>query len=407
MNDNTFSESIDLLLANKNLILTGAPGTGKTFLARQIAEELTKGADGHIGFVQFHPSYDYTDFVEGLRPTMPDANGNIGFERMDGVFKAFCKEAIKGRGNDTSTKDNAPIEIDVLYDQLVKRIKTEPVQLRMKKGGLTNILSVNEKGNIKWGKHNSVVRKNIMDAYKEYNSTADLKDAKTNKTGLKKYAGGNISYYWAVLNYLLEEKEKQTLSSTQQQEETRFVFIIDEINRGELSKIFGELFFAIELGYRGIRGKVKTQYQNLIEKSDAFADGFYIPENVYIIGTMNDIDRSVESMDFAIRRRFAWKEIKAADTMDKMLAQLPDRIQFEAKRRMSALNEAIDNIDSLGAAYHIGAAYFLKVNTYNGDFDKLWDNHLQGLLHEYLRGMRNAEETLAKLKSAYNDAANG
>ena len=87
----------------------------------------------------------------------------------------------------------------------------------------------------------------------------------------------------------------------------KFIFVIDEINRGEISKIFGELFFSIDPGYRGEKGRIKTQYQNLVDDKDVFAKGFYIPENVYIIGTMNDIDRSVESMDFAMRRRFAFE----------------------------------------------------------------------------------------------------
>ncbi len=85
-----YEHYINLLKANKNLILTGAPGTGKTYLAKAISEEM----NAETGFVQFHPSYDYTDFVEGLRPTPPDKNGNIGFERKDGVFKEFCKKAL-------------------------------------------------------------------------------------------------------------------------------------------------------------------------------------------------------------------------------------------------------------------------------------------------------------------------
>ena len=83
------TELTELLDANKNLILHGAPGTGKTYLAKEIAKEMGC-SDNEIGFVQFHPSYDYTDFVEGIRP-----NNNNGFERKDGIFKAFCKKALQ------------------------------------------------------------------------------------------------------------------------------------------------------------------------------------------------------------------------------------------------------------------------------------------------------------------------
>lgn len=88
--NNKYDKYINLLEANKNLILTGAPGTGKTYLAKAIAGAM----NAEFEFVQFHPSYDYADFVEGLRPTPPDNNGNIGFKRVDGVFKSFCKRAI-------------------------------------------------------------------------------------------------------------------------------------------------------------------------------------------------------------------------------------------------------------------------------------------------------------------------
>ena len=244
------------------------------------------------GFIQFHPYYDYTDFVEGLRP-IKDSNGNIGFERKDGIFKKFCKEALKNRSS-------------------------------------------------------------------------------------------------------------------------KFVFIIDEINRGEISKIFGELFFAIDPGYRGESGKVQTQYNNLInndesDEDDEFEDGFFVPENVYVIGTMNDIDRSVESMDFAMRRRFAWKEVKAIDTQESILKDLDDSIKQDAIDRMDALNNAISEIEGFNSSYHIGASYFLKLKNYyksSSDnkktaFKSLWENHLKGLLFEYLRGMPDINDKLKKLENAY------
>lgn len=187
----------------------------------------------------------------------------------------------------------------------------------------------------------------------------------------------------------------------------KFVFIIDEINRGEISKIFGELFFSIDPGYRGEKGKVNTQYQNMIEEGDVFKDGFYVPENVYIIGTMNDIDRSVESMDFAMRRRFAWQEVTAEESYTNMIENDPEfvLVKDEIKQRMSSLNKAIAETEGLDEAYQIGAAYFRKYLNYKekaNAFDCLWENHLKGLLFEYLRGNRRAKELLEKLHDAYN-----
>ena len=157
----------------------------------------------------------------------------------------------------------------------------------------------------------------------------------------------------------------------------------------------------------GEKGKISTQYQNLIEDGEFFSDGFFIPENVYIIGTMNDIDRSVESMDFAFRRRFTFKEITAEDRIE-MLDELDDEIRQEAILRMQALNKAIwddsskTGIAGLSSAYHIGGAYFLKLKELNGNFGLLWEYHLAPLLHEYLRGMENENEKFAALENAYN-----
>ena len=200
-----------------------------------------------------------------------------------------------------------------------------------------------------------------------------------------------------------EIRKQKNITNTPVENKVRcenFVFIIDEINRGDISKIFGELFYAVDPGYRGKDGKVTTQYDNLIDETDLYYGGFYIPQNVFIIGTMNDIDRSVESMDFAIRRRFTWKEIEAKDAVgmwDKTIGEHKEK----ALKAMTGLNEAIENTEALSKAFHIGPAYFLKLKEYNGDLQKLWDLHIMPLLNEYLRGIADAKTALADLRTAY------
>lgn len=373
-------ECKSLLKSNYNLILTGAPGTGKTYLAKEIAKSLAP--EDHIGFVQFHPSYDYTDFVEGLRPEM--VGSTLGFQRKDGVFKDFCKEALNF------------LDIDNALNQFIDYVKNNnPLTLyTFKQKKLFDVEYISNKSLIVRPKDS---KKNGYDA--DLNA---IKDYIENGT----YDPRHETYDPSIGEYI---KNKFMT----------FVFIIDEINRGEISKIFGELFYSIDPGYRGQDGKVKTQYQNLVPNNDPFKDGFYVPNNVYIIGTMNDIDRSVESMDFAMRRRFAWKEVSAIssqsmlDSADAWGGSIPNNLA-DIKNRMNNLNACIidkykGNLPSqvkigLTEAYQIGASYFLKYRLYKtNSIEMLWDNHLKGVLYEYLRGTTNIEEKMNNLHIAYND----
>lgn len=123
---------------------------------------------------------------------------------------------------------------------------------------------------------------------------------------------------------------------------------------------------------------------------------------------MNDIDRSVESMDFAMRRRFVWKEIRTEDRLDMLSEKLSPNIYGKAIRVMTALNKAITNTRGLGKAYQIGPAYFLKLSedNYNGDFSALWDLHIEVLLYDYLRGYSNADAKVEEFKHIYFESLN-
>lgn len=373
MSDVLTEKLVDLLKQTHNLILHGAPGAGKTYLAREIAKKM----DAEVGFVQFHPSYDYTDFIEGLRPIKGSNNDHIGFERKDGVFKEFCERALK-----SFISDN---DFDERWSKFLRDVERQG-EISIGYPDKEGVFSVKKKDDCVIVHREFLFDITTISPERIHNY---IQDKNFSETEDKPYERG-IGNYIKARYYM------------------PFVFIIDEINRGEMSKIFGELFFSIDPGYRGKDGLIQTQYQNLVPEDDAFSEGFYVPENVYIIGTMNDIDRNVESMDFAFRRRFTFKEIKANDTQGQILSSLDDSIRQEAINRMDSLNKAIwdvenkTGIEGLSSSYHIGGAYFLKLKDLNNDFTQLWDCHLEGLLREYLRGMEDSEAKLEDLKKAYN-----
>ena len=298
--DPTACETIkDLLLNNLQVILTGAPGTGKTFMARKVAEELVcegivaeeeraNAKRNRIKSVQFHSGYDYSDFVIGMKPIPVGAEGNqqVTFDWRPGVFKEF------------------------------------------------------------------------VDAAK-----------------------ANLDH--------------------------KYVFLIDEINRADLSRVFGEMFSLLEEDYRYYRdGGVERNVTGIQLPN---GENFVIPKNLYIIGTMNDIDRSVESMDFALRRRFAWYEVTAEESesiIDEKVHEQESCVKL--KRAMAALNSKIADQDfRLGPEYQLGGAIFAKYVKYIGEddpFDNLWKRHIEIILKEYLRGRRTKGNDLNELQGIYEQS---
>ncbi|WP_169435155.1 McrB family protein [Streptococcus mitis] len=366
------------LLQSRNLILRGAPGTGKTYLAKEIAAELTGGNEDQIDFVQFHPSYDYTDFVEGLRP-VSNGDGAIEFKLQDGIFKDFCQKAKEAQL--IGGQDN----FDEAWDSYLEYINVAEEKEYITK---TSYLSVNSRQNLSVNYDSgvpgwSLPRKYVYELYKDKNYNKQEYYKSGGKTVLE-----TLRKRFGLKDYV---------SPTEIDTDKKFVFIIDEINRGEISKIFGELFFSIDPGYRGEKGSVSTQYANLHETDEKF----YIPENVYIIGTMNDIDRSVDTFDFAMRRRFRFVEVTSESQVGMLDDVLGDEAK-EAKKRLRNLNAAIENVQELNSHYHIGPSYFLKLKDVDFDYELLWSDYLKPLLEDYLRGSYEETETLETLKNAFD-----
>ena len=407
MKTSKYQAYIDLLKQTHNLVFTGAPGTGKTHMAREIAKEM--GAESM--FVQFHPSYDYTDFVEGLRP-IDNGEGHIVFERKDGVFKEFCRKAVQNLID--SSKSVEELSDETHWKMLLEEFVNDAID------NATTFKTVNGSEFVITGMTESYV--SILN---EQNAKASILNVSIHEIltllfneitleyvrDIRKYFGRMFgtqadSYTFVIVKKIREKHQSASANKVNQKHSSRiqerdYVFIIDEINRGEASKIFGELFYAIDPGYRDDKDNpVQTQYQNLIPTSDVFAKGFYVPRNVYILATMNDIDRSVESMDFAMRRRFTWKEIKPEYTED-MLDNLGQSLADSAKETMHRLNNEIAVTDGLGAAYSVGPAYFMKIKDLNGDFSALWNMNIEPLLREYLRGFRAIDDMMEKFRKAF------
>ena len=402
-----------ILIESKNLIFRGAPGTGKSYLAKKIAADiisngyfddcalLSEEQKKQVEFVQFHPSYAYSDFVEGLRPKIND-DGTMGFELQDGIFKKFVARARKNY--EDSQKSVEVVEKEVTAQEAMEEffsgVEFGVDTFRTINGSEFTVTSVDDRHiniSIPGNAMANRLTLNLDEVRKMLESGQKFEKIKDITTFFRKtYATQGYSYDFALYQAIKSKKSTASKAKAKQEELKKYVFIIDEINRGEISKIFGELFFSIDPGYRGKVGEISTQYSNLHADPN---EKFYIPENVYIIGTMNDIDRSVDSFDFAMRRRFRFVELKADECLEMLASLENEELQAEAIRRMTALNKAIVEVEDLNENYQIGAAYFLKLKTLG--FDQLWTDYLQPLLQDYIQGMYDEAGIMDRFAQAY------
>ena len=402
-----------ILLESKNIIFRGAPGTGKSYLAKEVAADII--SDGYtdkytdlsdeqkkqVEFVQFHPSYDYSDFVEGLRPKMND-DGSMGFELQDGIFKKFVDGARKNFEDSKKSKELVEQEISAkaAITDFFASIDLGEEVFKTIKGNEFTITDVDDKHIVISIPGNAMIDKlslNIEELQKMLESDVVFEKVSdiTNFFG-KQFATQAYSYDFAIYKAIKERTIQAQKLTASPEAQKKYIFIIDEINRGEISKILGELFFSIDPGYRGKAGEVTTQYSNMHVNPN---EKFYIPENVYIIGTMNDIDRSVDSFDFAMRRRFRFVEVRAEDTQDMLESLEDEELRTEAITRMDRLNAEIINVPDLNENYQIGASYFLKLKSI--DFNELWTDYLKPLLQDYVRGLNDEEECMNRFARAY------
>lgn len=374
--ENDFKTIKALLERKKNIILQGAPGVGKTFAAKRIAYSMIGKKDKDlVKIVQFHQNYSYEDFVEGYKP-----NEDGGFDLKDGVFKTFCKEALKNVEDCNKSEDEKSFEkkFEEAYNKLIEDIINENnVEIKSKKEVVYDNIEITSKDNLKIKRKNSFLHINYNDLLKVAKKFKPQQEFSTTDIRTLLEKGRHTSGYWAVLNHIYnnywsEDNIKET-KPTETIEKKNYFFIIDEINRGNLSKIFGELLMLIEDTHRG--EKINLAYSG---------EEFCVPENVYIIGMMNTADRSLAMIDYALRRRFSFFEMQPAFENEKFREIIKGKNLENVVEQIIELNKTICNDVSLGKGFCIGHSYFCNLEDYNKEtLQNIIDYEIAPMLKEY------------------------
>ncbi len=346
---------IKLVEANKNLILTGAPGTGKTYKTAEIAVALIDGSNklpssridlmkrykelinaNQIAFTTFHQSLDYEEFVEGLKPEIDGNTKEITYQIKNGIFKAICERAKEKTSMDS-------------LNDAIEKLKEECSE---------NIIKVKTKSKTEFS---VTYRGGKTFRVRSDNSEAEEgRDFPANIDAIKKMYQGNeadiynITYVWGILQHLKEQYNVKDYIADST--DKKYILIIDEINRGNISKIFGELITLLEKDKR-------IGEENEITVTLPYSqETFGVPSNLFIIGTMNTADRSIGHIDYAIRRRFAFFSLKS----DKNVISSYDKYDKGVKEKAESLFDKIKdfisnniNPDLNADDLMIGHSYFL------------------------------------------------
>ncbi|EAH9200754.1 AAA family ATPase [Campylobacter coli] len=395
-NEKILSENQNLSL---NQILYGPPGTGKTYhtidKALEILGENLESRDekkakfdeyvknGQIVFTTFHQSYGYEEFVEGIKPMMNnEANSQeIQYEIKDGIFKDICNRALENYENSNLNTEELreKIKLREKVEKFLNRLLETNEPISKTKGGNFFINSFNNNTieiysedverfdgvfKLSLSTFITLLKSNI-----EFNSAVEM----FKKVFDRDYADRTHTYYFNLVNKF-KEYEKQAVLKTEDNKISSnslnsYIIIIDEINRGNVSKIFGELITLIEPSKRiGESEELKVTLPYSGKK-------FGVPKNVYILGTMNTADRSITSLDTALRRRFEFVE------MIPDVSKLSDNCEgVDLQKLLEAINTRIEYL--LDREKTIGHAFFIGVENLE-DLKKVFQNKIIPLLQEY------------------------
>lgn len=412
-----------------NQILFGPPGTGKTYnsINRALAiidgeipenrEQATKRfrelvKNGQIVFTTFHQSMSYEDFIEGIKPVEPENEGDsISYKVIDGIFKQLAINAEFEYYKASELNDqnkNKIVLFDDYWNRLISDIESNNLtKVKTLSGKILKIQTVTGQGNV-------VVKpeqENALEYIVSYNRTKKLFDAFSDLSNVRNIdkefrlviGGSNSTAYWGILNHLknyeitpnlftfqsteLVEKEytyeqkKELLqgwngSTSPKSKIKDYILIIDEINRGNVAQIFGELITLLEEDKRlGRTEELRVTLPYSKQK------GFGVPSNLYIIGTMNTADRSVEALDTALRRRFTFIEMPPQYDLPELENEIIEGITLEVV--MKTINARIEKL--LDKDHLIGHSYFLSVENM-ADLKKVFRQNIIPLLQEYFYG---------------------